>query len=168
VVHERPTRLLAASILPGSAAPLLDTSIGALSAKWQPFAAFVGPVAGALAAELRAAESVLRRIALLETFLLARFGRVDARVDRAVRTITASDGRIGIDGIYSPDDGNGYDVTTCAPGQPSLIYGLNGTLNLDVLAEKAMGEPSLGVILVCPLLLAWTEQTPPRSGRALE
>ena len=29
----------------------------------------------------------------------------------------------------------------------SLIYGLNGTLNLDVLAEKAMGEPSLGMIL---------------------
>jgi NADH-quinone oxidoreductase subunit N len=29
----------------------------------------------------------------------------------------------------------------------SLIYGLNGTLNLDVLAEKAMGQPSLGVTL---------------------
>jgi NADH-quinone oxidoreductase subunit N len=29
----------------------------------------------------------------------------------------------------------------------SLIYGLNGTLNLDVLAEKATGTPSLGVIL---------------------
>jgi NADH-quinone oxidoreductase subunit N len=29
----------------------------------------------------------------------------------------------------------------------SLIYGLNGTLNLDVLADKAAGEPSLGVIL---------------------
>jgi NADH-quinone oxidoreductase subunit N len=29
----------------------------------------------------------------------------------------------------------------------SLIYGLNGTLNLDVLAEKATGAPSLGVIL---------------------
>jgi NADH-quinone oxidoreductase subunit N len=29
----------------------------------------------------------------------------------------------------------------------SLIYGMNGTLNLDQLAEKAMGEPSLGVIL---------------------
>jgi NADH-quinone oxidoreductase subunit N len=29
----------------------------------------------------------------------------------------------------------------------SLIYGLNGTLNLDVLAEKAMGQPSFGVIL---------------------
>jgi NADH-quinone oxidoreductase subunit N len=29
----------------------------------------------------------------------------------------------------------------------SLIYGMNGTLNLDVLAEKAMGVPSLGVIL---------------------
>jgi NADH-quinone oxidoreductase subunit N len=29
----------------------------------------------------------------------------------------------------------------------SLIYGLNGTLKLDDLAEKAMGEPSLGMIL---------------------
>jgi NADH-quinone oxidoreductase subunit N len=29
----------------------------------------------------------------------------------------------------------------------SLVYGLTGTLNLDVLAEKATGEPSLGVIL---------------------
>jgi NADH-quinone oxidoreductase subunit N len=29
----------------------------------------------------------------------------------------------------------------------SLIYGLNGTLNLDDLAEKATGAPSLGVIL---------------------
>ena len=29
----------------------------------------------------------------------------------------------------------------------SLIYGLNGTLNLDVLAAKAVGEPSAGVIL---------------------
>jgi NADH-quinone oxidoreductase subunit N len=29
----------------------------------------------------------------------------------------------------------------------SLIYGLNGTLNLDVLAANAMGEPSLGMIL---------------------
>ncbi|HKU88988.1 MAG TPA: NADH-quinone oxidoreductase subunit NuoN [Steroidobacteraceae bacterium] len=29
----------------------------------------------------------------------------------------------------------------------SLIYGLNGTLNLDVLASKAVGQPSLGVIL---------------------
>src|ERR1043165_8880838 len=29
----------------------------------------------------------------------------------------------------------------------SLVYGLNGTLNLDVLAEKAMGDPSLGMIL---------------------
>ena len=29
----------------------------------------------------------------------------------------------------------------------SLIYGLNGTLNLDDLAAKAVGEPSLGMIL---------------------
>jgi len=29
----------------------------------------------------------------------------------------------------------------------SLIYGLNGTLDLDVLAEKAAGAPSLGMIL---------------------
>jgi NADH-quinone oxidoreductase subunit N len=29
----------------------------------------------------------------------------------------------------------------------SLIYGLNSTLNLDVLASKAVGQPSLGVIL---------------------
>ena len=29
----------------------------------------------------------------------------------------------------------------------SLIYGLNGTLNLDELAAKAIGEPSLGMIL---------------------
>jgi NADH-quinone oxidoreductase subunit N len=29
----------------------------------------------------------------------------------------------------------------------SLIYGLNGTLDLDVLATKATGEPSLGMIL---------------------
>jgi len=29
----------------------------------------------------------------------------------------------------------------------SLIYGLNGTLNLDVLATKMAGQPSLGVIL---------------------
>jgi NADH-quinone oxidoreductase subunit N len=29
----------------------------------------------------------------------------------------------------------------------SLIYGLNSTLNLDVLASKAAGQPSLGVIL---------------------
>src|SRR4051812_38298859 len=29
----------------------------------------------------------------------------------------------------------------------SLIYGLNGTLNLDVLAAKAAGQPSLGMIL---------------------
>ena len=37
-------------------------------------------------------------------------------------------GRIGIDGIYSPDDGNGYDVTTCAPGQPSLGWDAAGNL----------------------------------------
>ena len=35
-------------------------------------------------------------------------------------------GRIGIDGLYSPDDGNGYDVTTCAPGAAVARLGRRG------------------------------------------
>lgn len=97
VVHDRATRLLGATLLPGAAAAFLGIPISALSGDWQPLSSVIGAVAGQLASRLRAADSASARIGLLEAFLLARLERVDrpdARVRRALREIDDSDGRI--------------------------------------------------------------------------
>jgi AraC-like DNA-binding protein len=104
--HDRPTRLLGATLRPGAAPSLLGHALGArragvrdLPAGWQPLEAALGPAARALAGQLRDAGDVPRAIALLETFFLARLGRTDARVDAAVRAIASTEGRVGIGGL---------------------------------------------------------------------
>jgi AraC-like DNA-binding protein len=97
VVHERATRLLGATLLPGAAAAFLGIPASALSCDWQPLSSVIGAVAGQLASRLRSSESESARLGLLEAFLLARLERVappDARVRRALREIDDSDGRI--------------------------------------------------------------------------
>lgn len=98
-VHERPTHLLGATLLPGAAAPLLGIAVGALPAGWQPLAGLVGPAAGVLARRLGEAPSLIARLALIETFLMARLGRTDERVERAVRAIDEQAGSVEIEGL---------------------------------------------------------------------
>jgi len=62
-------------------------------------------------------------------------------------------GRIGIDGIYSPDDGNGYDVTTCAPGQPSLGWDAAGNLQGTTTIPDRKAGPLVNVALLPVLAL---------------
>ena len=94
--HVRVTHLLGVALRPGAAAPLLGVPVGALDTGWQPLAALVGEVATALAARLRDLPGIEPRLALLESFLLARLGGVDPRVTRALDAIAASDGDIGV------------------------------------------------------------------------
>jgi AraC-like DNA-binding protein/ketosteroid isomerase-like protein len=98
-VHERPTRLLGVSLLPGVAAPLLDTPLTALGPRWQPLGSVIGPIAGTLARALHDARDMELQIALVEAFLLARLGRVDVRVERALSAIAETDGREAIDSL---------------------------------------------------------------------
>ena len=98
-VHERPTRLLGATLLPGTAAAFLGVPASVLGSDWQPLENVMGPVAQQLASRLCAAESLAARLVLLETFLLARLVRsrtTDARVRRALHEIDASHGRIDV------------------------------------------------------------------------
>jgi AraC-like DNA-binding protein len=97
--HDRPTRLLGATLRPGAAPSLLGRGVRDLPAGWQPLEAALGPAARALAGQLREAGDVSQAIALLETFFLARLGRTDARVDAAVHAIASTEGRVGIGGL---------------------------------------------------------------------
>ena len=94
VTHERPLRLLGATLLPGAAATLLEIAVGDLAAEWQPLAEQLGLVGDALAQRIREAATLDAQIALIESFLLARLGQIDRRVDRALRAITESHGRV--------------------------------------------------------------------------
>ncbi len=98
-VHDRATRLLGATLLPGAGAPLLGSSVAELAVAWQELSGVIGPIADTLALELTQPQSTLERIARVETFLLARLGRIDTRVDHAVRAITIADGRVDIDQV---------------------------------------------------------------------
>jgi AraC-like DNA-binding protein len=95
VEHTIPTRLLGVTLLPGVAPALLGVAIADLGPEWRPLATVLGPAADALAAQLRDAEDA-QRIALLESFLMARLGRVDERIERAVRAIADADGDVDI------------------------------------------------------------------------
>lgn len=96
VTHERPTHLLGATLLPGAAAAFLDVPAGALTVEWQPLTAVVGPVADALVRRVSDGRDLAAQIATLETFLLSRLRSRDGRVDRAVRAIEQSGGRVDI------------------------------------------------------------------------
>jgi AraC-like DNA-binding protein len=96
VVHERPMSLLGVSLLPGAAGALLGVVAGELSADWRPLSDVVGAVAGVLAERLASAASPCVRLGLLEAFLLARLGNTDARVERALLAIDASQGSIDV------------------------------------------------------------------------
>jgi AraC-like DNA-binding protein len=95
-VHERATHLLGATLVPGAAASVLGVKVGALQAGWQPLASVVGPSADVLGHKLKDASGLVERLALVETFLLARLGRTDGRVARALEAIDASDGGVTI------------------------------------------------------------------------
>ncbi len=97
VTHERPTHLLGATLLPGAAAAFLDVPAGSLTVDWQPLTAIIGPMANELEQRVAGAPDLIARLATLETFLLSRLRRTDARVDRAVRAIEESDGCVGIE-----------------------------------------------------------------------
>jgi AraC-like DNA-binding protein len=99
IVHEGPTRLLGASLVPGAAAAFLGIAVSTLSRDWQPLAKVIGPVASQLAHKLCESESDGARLGVLESFLLARLDRVglgDARIRRALQEIDDTDGRIDI------------------------------------------------------------------------
>jgi len=99
IVHDGPTRLLGASLLPGAAAAFLGVAVPTLSHDWQPLSNVIGPVASQLARRLCEAESDSARLGVLESFLLARLDRVgsgDARIRHALQEIDDTDGRIDI------------------------------------------------------------------------
>jgi methylphosphotriester-DNA--protein-cysteine methyltransferase len=97
VTHERPTHLLGATLLPGAAAAFLDIPAGSLTVDWQPLAAVMGPTASELEQRLARAPDRIARLATLEAFLLSRLRQTDVRVDRAVRAIEETEGRVGIE-----------------------------------------------------------------------
>jgi AraC-like DNA-binding protein len=96
VRHERQTRLLGATMSPEIASAALETEIGAIGGEWRALDSVLGPFARQLAGRIVAGESDAARLAVLETFLLARIGAVDRRVSRAVAGIARSNGRIGV------------------------------------------------------------------------
>ena len=96
VRHERPTRLLGATMSPEVASASLEIEIGSLKGEWRALDTVLGPFARQLAARIVTCESDSARLASLETFLLARVGAPDRRVSRAVAGIVRSNGRIGV------------------------------------------------------------------------
>lgn len=96
VEHDRPTHLLGVTLLPGAATSVLGVPLDALPVDWHPLERVIGPVALAVAARLQQAASSTVRWGLVDAFLLARLGRGDERVERALRAITDSRGQIGI------------------------------------------------------------------------
>ena len=99
VAHERATRLLGVTLLPGAAAAFFGIPVSGLSADWQPLSSVIGAVAGQLASRLCAAGSMSVQLGLLEGFLLARLGRLeprDPRVRRALLHIDDSHGRVDV------------------------------------------------------------------------
>jgi AraC-like DNA-binding protein len=98
-VHDRPTRLVGVTLLPGAAAALLDVALSELRKTWQPLGEVMGPIAEAIAQRVRAASSLGEQIAVLESFLLARLGRSESRVDKALRAAWEADGDITVDAM---------------------------------------------------------------------
>jgi AraC-like DNA-binding protein len=96
VTHEHPTELLGVSLLPGASSSLLGVAAGSLSVDWRPLSDALGPVSKVLVERLQSAESSSVRLGVIETFLLARLGHKDARVERALRAIDDSRGSIDI------------------------------------------------------------------------
>jgi AraC-like DNA-binding protein len=98
-IHERATRLVGATLWPGAASSLLDVSVSELRRSWQPLAEVIGPVARAIVQRVRAASSLAEQIAVLETFLMARLGRSEPRVERALRAVWEANGDISVDAM---------------------------------------------------------------------
>lgn len=96
VRHDRPTRLLGATMSPELASAALETEIGSTGTGWRPLNSSLGPLAQHLTSRIEACKGDFARLATLETFLLARVGAADPRVSRAVSEITRSSGRIGV------------------------------------------------------------------------
>lgn len=96
VRHDRPTRLLGATMSPQCASAALGTEIGVLDGRWRTLDSVLGPFARQLAGRVAACESDAARLAALETFLLARLGAVDPRVSRAIAGIARSSGRVDV------------------------------------------------------------------------
>ena len=96
VRHERPTRLLGATMSPEIASTLLGADIATTGRSWRPLDSLLGSLAGQLTDRIGACESDAARLAVLEIFLLARIGAADRRVSRAVAEITRSGGRVGV------------------------------------------------------------------------
>jgi AraC-like DNA-binding protein len=97
-VHDKPARLLGASLQPGAAFQLLGVAADALTADWRPLESLIGPSARALADRVAAAEGEPERLALLDTFLGARLRAsvADPRVARAVKALESSGGALPV------------------------------------------------------------------------
>jgi hypothetical protein len=62
-----------------------------------------------------------------------------------MRVVSPIEGRIGIDGIYSPDDGNGYDMLTCSFTQPELGWDKAGNLTRPAEIPSRKAGPLVNV-----------------------
>jgi len=93
-VHEKPTQLLAATLLPSAAVTAFGASLAALTPEWHPLEAIAGPAVAPLAAQLAALATVEERLALLDVLFATRLGAraVDDRLTRAVAHVERSDG----------------------------------------------------------------------------
>jgi AraC-like DNA-binding protein len=96
VRHERPTRLLGATMSPEAISASLNVDLGARVGAWSPLEASLGQLARELTDRITGAPSETARVAVLETFLLARAGAADRRVSRAIEEIMRSGGRVGV------------------------------------------------------------------------
>jgi AraC-like DNA-binding protein len=96
--HDRPVRLLGASLRPGAALPVLGVSVASLPAAWSALSTVVGPVADELAARVAGAPSVQARLAVLDTFLAARLSGApgDSRVRTAIGAVVDRDGAVAV------------------------------------------------------------------------
>jgi len=96
VRHERPTRLLGATLSPAAAAAFFGVEIGAIGPGWRSLDALLGPLAARLTALVLAGETIEAKVAALESLLIARIGAPDRRVARAVDAVARSGGRVGV------------------------------------------------------------------------
>src|SRR5215207_10623704 len=63
----------------------------------------------------------------------------------SMRVVSPIEGRIGIDGIYAPDDGNGYDMLTCSYTQPELGWDKAGNLTRPAEIPSRKAGPLVNV-----------------------
>jgi AraC-like DNA-binding protein len=99
--HDKPARLLGASLRPGTALRLLGVPAASLADEWQPLDAIMGSAAAHLITLVCDAPALRERLALLDAFVLARLvaTTMDERVRHALDDILENDGIVEVEAV---------------------------------------------------------------------